>query len=1151
MKITALDVEGFGVWTGLRLEGLADGLNVFFGPNEAGKTTLMQFVRSVLYGYTPERRRYFPPLHGGRHGGSLELAGPQGEFRVSRFDRSHQGGLSEELTVAGAEGFGHGPDLLQAILCNVDEAIYSNVFAVGLQELQELATLNDTEAAALLYSLSAGLDRVSLVEVMRELHASRNRLWDSGGGPCQVLQLLAERDKLQAEIEQLAALGARYGRLAGERDQLQRETAQLEEESRQLSHQIRLLEIAQVVRPRLQQRRALDEQLAALSAVEDFSPADAERLDRLNAGLEQRQKLWDELQGQWNQLRAEAERSTVHAAVLRQGPRIEALAEQEDWIRSLESRVSELQAEIGQIEAAWNAQRDRLKLPEGKLPSFSPRSLGALRPVALELRRYRQRLIESRAAVTAGQQAQQSLSERIQTSLDSRGERQLSEATDRLGALVAQLRRRLQLDERVDQMEEHQRELQEQIRDLLGQRMLPGSILLGVGALFVGGVVLVLLKAWEFFAPSSLFGALGWPMAVLGLAATVGAIVVKFLYERANARQMEDCRRQLHMLRAQTAQTKQERDALDRQLPRGTGTVESRLRAAERELAALEELVPLDAEREAARRQSEDAATHVQQAQADLAAARRRWQEALAAAGFPRGLSPKQVRELAVRAGEMNELGARLERLREELDQRSKELQGLTGRIAQLVGELQLGVSAASPVEQVHALLARLREEEDRLKRRRALGRQARELRRKRLRAKMGIVRVQRRRRMLLDAAGARDEVEFRRRAADHARAGQFRSEREAVQREIEAAIAGYCPEEEIHRQLEPGQGGGAQERREQLQRRLESCTAQLKQRYEKRGQLAEQLKALADNRAPAAKRLELGTVQQRLDEALQRWQVLAVTHQILERVRRSYEQTRQPETLQEASGYLGQMTLGRYGRVWTPLDEDVLVVDDAEGRPVAVELLSRGVREQLFLALRLALAANYARRGAQLPLILDDVLVNFDSQRARSAAALLRDFATAGHQLLVFTCHEHIAGLFQALRVEVRQLPDHAQPGAAAPVARKPASRQPRRRPPPPPPEEVVVHEVVVREEQVAVEEAPATPAPSVAPQPAPVPMEELPPWQEDDGEPVEGEGWAALEPGPDDMPSRQQRDDADSRGEPLGEGEALAADPGGTEAA
>ncbi len=132
--------------------------------------------------------------------------------------------------------------------------------------------------------------------------------------------------------------------------------------------------------------------------------------------------------------------------------------------------------------------------------------------------------------------------------------------------------------------------------------------------------------------------------------------------------------------------------------------------------------------------------------------------------------------------------------------------------------------------------------------------------------------------------------------------------------------------------------------------------------------------------------------------------------------IRTTYEKQRQPETLQEASGYLDRLTQGRYHRVWTPLGEHVLRVDDAEGHSLPVEVLSRGTREQLFLSLRLALASSYARRGAPLPLMLDDVLVNFDAERAKAAAAVLRNFAAAGHQLLIFTCHEHIMKLFKSL---------------------------------------------------------------------------------------------------------------------------------------
>ncbi len=153
----------------------------------------------------------------------------------------------------------------------------------------------------------------------------------------------------------------------------------------------------------------------------------------------------------------------------------------------------------------------------------------------------------------------------------------------------------------------------------------------------------------------------------------------------------------------------------------------------------------------------------------------------------------------------------------------------------------------------------------------------------------------------------------------------------------------------------------------------------------------------------------------------------------IMNSVQKSYETDRQPETLAEASGYLNQMTGGRYQRIWTPFGESSLCVDDRDNKPICVEHLSRGTREQVFLSLRLALAAAYSRRGAGLPLILDDVFVNFDAQRARDAARTVVQFAAAGHQVLVFTCHDHIRDVFWDLGVDLRELPD-AQRNAESP---------------------------------------------------------------------------------------------------------------------
>ena len=140
------------------------------------------------------------------------------------------------------------------------------------------------------------------------------------------------------------------------------------------------------------------------------------------------------------------------------------------------------------------------------------------------------------------------------------------------------------------------------------------------------------------------------------------------------------------------------------------------------------------------------------------------------------------------------------------------------------------------------------------------------------------------------------------------------------------------------------------------------------------------------------------------------------------------------------------------------------------------------------------------------MPMILDDVLVNFDAKRVRAAAGVLCELAATGYQLLVFTCHEHIARLFEEMGVEVKELPDHAESRPAAP---RRAERKARKR------KVAVARETVEFPGSAAVGagrngngDAAVTDGPvgpySEAPSP---PLEELAPWEEEGSEETESD--------------------------------------------
>ena len=270
MKIKDLQVDGFGVWKGLNVDSLSDNVTVFYGQNEAGKTTLMQFIRSMMFGFSPDRReKYTPPVYGGLAGGSAEVFSNLGNFEIERHvdpNRLHDAIGDLSVTDAG-DGTVHGKAKLSNILSDIDESIFNNVFAIGLREIQELNALNSTDASDMLYKLTSGMDRVSLVDVMRDLKQRRERLL--GDDESRLTVLTQRKHKLLREIDELLARSKRWSRIAAESNAVDSDLEELAQKLTRLERESRLFEIAMQITDRWRSRNLLTEQINAFGKLPD------------------------------------------------------------------------------------------------------------------------------------------------------------------------------------------------------------------------------------------------------------------------------------------------------------------------------------------------------------------------------------------------------------------------------------------------------------------------------------------------------------------------------------------------------------------------------------------------------------------------------------------------------------------------------------------------------------------------------------------------------------------------------------------------------------------------------------------------------------------------------------------------------------------
>ena len=240
--------------------------------------------------------------------------------------------------------------------------------------MQELGTLTDTQAADMLYSITAGLDRVSLIEVLRELEASRARIIDPHGGPCQIAQLTHQRDQAAGHIAELQSQSHAYDRLLGDRDVIERELAQLDEAKKELQQKLDVHELALSVRDRWHRHHALGDQLAGLGPGSGVPTNALERLEALKQRSAKHEAAIERQQHRRQALRREAAGLNVNEALGRNGPRIVATLEQDPWFHSLEGQISEMEKQHNDLHATMFAEYEKMGLgkPETQGPLAEP-----------------------------------------------------------------------------------------------------------------------------------------------------------------------------------------------------------------------------------------------------------------------------------------------------------------------------------------------------------------------------------------------------------------------------------------------------------------------------------------------------------------------------------------------------------------------------------------------------------------------------------------------------------------------------------------------------------------------------------------------------------------------------------------------------------
>lgn len=280
MKIDSIYIESFGKFKNYKLD-FKDGMNIIYGDNEAGKSTIMAFIEMMFYGRTAQEkssdigkslRKRYAPWDGSAMCGELEFSYGGRRYRIRKvfkktiktdIVRLYDAQTGEELELGRDEEIGHR-------FFGIDVGSFEkSVYISGFGGFASSGQTNEDIAVRLSNLVTTMDEEVSQSTVLARLSRAKELLLSKSGNRGKLVQLTQELENVQTELIKNEELVRQQSQYIDRRTRLEAELGECIRKKNSLKREEQLLKLTETQKQYEKQRSECEKEREKITGLID------------------------------------------------------------------------------------------------------------------------------------------------------------------------------------------------------------------------------------------------------------------------------------------------------------------------------------------------------------------------------------------------------------------------------------------------------------------------------------------------------------------------------------------------------------------------------------------------------------------------------------------------------------------------------------------------------------------------------------------------------------------------------------------------------------------------------------------------------------------------------------------------------------------